>query len=160
MDSQHHVPAGFLFDVMQESTELIFAPSRLNVPRRFSLPDYYDALGSGIHVGAIPIDLGWEAVGCSRPINKTCEAALPTQRSAHCFGGPYYQPLMMGTFCHSNPMINCQELSRYPEAHRQKSRGPLVPGIPPSPADLQFFLHRRTRAGQSSPVTLWPTGKC
>ena len=64
MDRQHHVPAGFLFDVVQEGTELVFASSGLNVPGRFSFPDYEDALRSGIHVGAIPIDLGWEAVGC------------------------------------------------------------------------------------------------
>ena len=38
MDRQHHVPAGFLLDEMQEGAELILAPSRLNVPGRFSLP--------------------------------------------------------------------------------------------------------------------------
>ena len=62
MNRQHHLPAGFLFDVMQEGTELLFAPSRLNVPRRFSLPEYYDAVGSGIQVRAISIDVRWEAV--------------------------------------------------------------------------------------------------
>ena len=62
MNRQHHVPAGLLFYEMQEGAKLVFAPSRLNVPRRFSLPDDYDALRTGIHVGAIPIDLRWKAV--------------------------------------------------------------------------------------------------
>ena len=63
MNRQHHVPPGFLFDVMQEGSELVFASYRLYVPRWFGFADYDDALGSGIHVGAIPIDLRWKAIG-------------------------------------------------------------------------------------------------
>ena len=65
MNRQHHVPARLLFYVVQEGAELVFASSRLNVPRRFSFPDYDDALASGIHVGTIPINLRWIAIGGS-----------------------------------------------------------------------------------------------
>ncbi len=48
MDRKYHVPPGFLFNVAQEGTELIFTPSRLNVPGRFGLSYYDDMLSSHI----------------------------------------------------------------------------------------------------------------
>ena len=56
MDRQYHVSARLLLNVVQEDAELVFASSRLNIPRRFSFPNYNDMFRSGIYIGAIPID--------------------------------------------------------------------------------------------------------
>ena len=44
MDRQYHVPGRLLLNVVQESTELVFASSRFHVPRRFGLSNYDDML--------------------------------------------------------------------------------------------------------------------
>ena len=57
MDRQHHVPAGFLLDVVQKRRRVDIRFFLTQRPKAVSFPDYDDAFRSGIHVGAIPTDL-------------------------------------------------------------------------------------------------------
>lgn len=63
MDREHHVATGVLFNEGQESAELTFTSSRLNVPGWFGFPNYNYAFRRGIYVWAITTDFRRKAVG-------------------------------------------------------------------------------------------------
>ena len=77
MDRQYHVSPRLLLNVVQEGSELVFASSRLYVPRRFSFANYDDMLHVAAYTsGRYPSIAGGkppEAAGPStRHVNRPC----------------------------------------------------------------------------------------
>ena len=90
MNRQHQVPAKLFFYVMKEYAELVFASSRFNIPRWFSLSDHHEATSGRKHIRAKPIYLRRMAVEAVQPVNKASEATLRAQRCLHRLGGPQH----------------------------------------------------------------------